>query len=219
MIDQLIRCKRRSIGLTITRDAKLIVRAPIWMSDYEINRLIAQKQSWITRKKQFFLKRPAAQKRQFTDGEVFLFLGEKYSLRFVDDLPRAVVLDGELKVSSLAAKNAKDHIKIWYQNQAFEYVSQKTKEFAEVLKVSYKSLRINDAKTRWGSCGSSGNLNITWRLIMAPQRVVDYVIIHELCHLKQMNHSAKFWLEVASACPDFKKDEQWLKENGHLLTL
>lgn len=90
---------------------------------------------------------------------------------------------------------------------------------AKTMGLAYKSLKINNAKTRWGSCGSSGNLNFTWRLIMAPKKVVDYVIVHELAHLKQMNHSPKFWNEVKLIIPDYKNDELWLKRNGHLLYL
>ena len=178
MIDQLIRCKRRSIGLTITQDAKLIVRAPHWMPTHEIDRLISQKQNWIKEKQTIFRQR----------------LLQKSAL------PQITPEEERL-----------------LKQKAFDYINQKGGELAQRFGLIYKSLKINNARTRWGSCGHKGNINFTWRLIMAPVEVVDYVIVHELAHLKEMNHSARFWYEVGRMMPDYKKHEHWLKLNGHVL--
>ena len=113
--------------------------------------------------------------------------------------------------------NARDHLECWYKSQALDYITKKVEYYAQSNGLKYRSIRINDAATRWGSCGYKDTLNFTWRLIMAPARVVDYVIIHELMHLKQKNHSRKFWAEVRNLIPDYKVDERWLREKGHEL--
>ena len=216
-IDRIIRSKRTSIGLMVNAQAQLIIRAPLWMPSNEIERFIAQKQNWIIKKQELFRRRKPRIEKQFVDGEEFLFLGKSFQLKILDDLPKAVLLDGDLMINRAVLKNAKDHLKIWYQNQALEYIDQRVKHYAQLTGLVYKTLKINDAKARWGSCSYKETLNFTWRLIMAPERVIDYVVVHELMHLKQMNHSAKFWNEVRNLVPDYKVDEQWLKDNGYRL--
>lgn len=175
-IDQIIRSKRRSIGLRINQDAQLIIRAPKWVSLSQIERIVAQKSRWITQKQEIFLSRQHVPKMSIT-----------------------------LKQKKL------------YKIQALEYFKQRVNHFANLYNLQVQSIRINDAKTRWGSCSATNNINLCWRLILAPYRVIDYVIIHELMHIKQKNHSQKFWQEVQNIIPDYQSDEHWLKTNGYLL--
>jgi len=217
-IDQLIRSKRKTIGLQITKDARLIVRAPHFASENYIAQLVQRKEAWIKSKLDFFRERQdKVSVKNFVPGEEFLFLGQSYSLSLADDLPKAIVLDKALMISTVVLANAKDHLECWYKNQALEYITQRVEYYASLEGLKYRSIRVNNASTRWGSCGYKDTLNFTWRLIMAPHRVVDYVVIHELMHLKQKNHSRKFWVEVAQMIPDYKQDERWLKQNNHLL--
>ncbi len=106
-----------------------------------------------------------------------------------------------------------------YREAAKEYFPKRVYYFAHILGVSYGNITIRDQKTRWGSCSSKGNLSFNWRLILAPPNVLDYVVVHELCHRKEMNHSPKFWALVESVMPDYKQYRKWLKENGNKLTL
>lgn len=219
-IDKLIRSHRKTIGLQITNDARLIVRAPFFVSEDHIQGLLKRRASWIYDKLDHFKQRQDKIKhKQFIAGEEFLFLGKNYPLIPVDDLPKAVIMqDDRLMISQVVLANARDHLESWYKTQALDYITQKVDYYVQLTGLKYQSLRINSATTRWGSCGYKDTLNFTWRLIMAPARVVDYVIIHELMHLKQKNHSRKFWNEVALMKPDYKEDERWLKKNGYLLT-
>lgn len=218
-IDHLIRSCRKTIGLQITNDARLIVRAPFFASEDFIYKLIHRKLSWIKAKQDYFKQRQnKILIRRFLPGEEFLFLGHSYPLVVAEDLPKALVLDNSLMISKMVLNNAKDHIECWYKTRALEYITQRVEYYAQMTGSKYHSVRINNASTRWGSCGYKDRLNFTWRLIMAPERVVDYVIIHELMHLKQKNHSHKFWAKVALMMPDYKQDERWLKKNGHLLS-
>lgn len=106
-----------------------------------------------------------------------------------------------------------------YRNAAKEYFPKRVYHFAHILGVSYGNISIRDQKTRWGSCSSKGNLSFNWRLILAPPNVLDYVVVHELCHRIEMNHSPRFWALVESVMPDYKQYRKWLKENGTKLTL
>ena len=217
-IDKLIRSRRKTIGLQITNDARLIVRAPLFASEDFIYKLIQRKESWIKSKQDFFLKQQSKILiRKFIPGEEFLFLGQSYPLTVVEDLPKAVLMDRALMISPVALRNARDHLEYWYKTQALEHITQRVEHYAKITGLKHQSIRVNNATTRWGSCGYKDTLNFTWRLIMAPARVVDYVVIHELMHLKQKNHSQKFWAEVACMMPDYRQEERWLKKNGHLL--
>ncbi len=98
--------------------------------------------------------------------------------------------------------------------RALEVIPAKTAELAKQVGVNYGKITIRNQKTRWGSCSGAGNLNFNCLLMLCPPEVIDYVIIHELCHRKEMNHSKQFWVEVEKSCPDYKIQRKWLKENG-----
>lgn len=174
-INSIIRSRRRSIGLSITKEAQLIVRAPFWVSSEHIHQLVAQKETWIKRKQELLIKRQQSR-------------------------------------LNLSAEQKKIH-----QARAIEVIPQRVIFYAQQLGLTYQSIGIGSAKTRWGSCSSKGNLRFNWALILAPERVLDYVVVHELIHLKQMNHSKRFWDEVGKVIVDYKKDELWLKKHGHQL--
>ena len=101
-----------------------------------------------------------------------------------------------------------------YKRKAAEMLSARVHFFARQMGVSVSGITVREQKTRWGSCSSKGNLNFNWKLILAPPEILDYVVVHELCHLKEMNHSPAFWKEVEKVLPDYEKRRQWLKENG-----
>ena len=100
------------------------------------------------------------------------------------------------------------------RERAKSVLAQRTAYFARQVGVTYGRITVRDQKTRWGSCSQTGNLNFNFRLILAPSEVMDYVVVHELCHRRQMNHSAQFWQEVAQVLPDYRKRKAWLTENG-----
>lgn len=106
-----------------------------------------------------------------------------------------------------------------YRQAAKEYIPKRADYYAAILGVTYNTITIRDQKTRWGSCSGKGNLSFNWRLILAPPKVLDYVVVHELCHRKEMNHSPRFWALVESIMPDYQQYRKWLKENGDALTL
>lgn len=108
---------------------------------------------------------------------------------------------------------------VWYKKEAKDVISIRARKYAQEMGQTFREIHIRDQKSRWGSCSSARNLNFNWRLVMAPEWVMDYVIIHELCHLTHMNHSAQFWGLVAYYMPDYQAAKQWLKEHGQELVL
>jgi len=219
-IDQLIRSKRRSISLEINQDGSLTVRAPHHAADEEISSLINSKKTWIIEKQnQAYQKMQEAPPKHFVEGEQFLFLGKTYPLQIIDKQPVPLVLNGRFLLSAGKQANALQFFEKWYREQAAQVIKPRTAELAEQYGFSYKIIRINGAKTRWGSCGPKGSLNFPWRLVMAPGEVIDYVIVHELVHLWVRNHSRRYWQSVKEIMPDYKERLNWLHDNGHRLSL
>lgn len=101
------------------------------------------------------------------------------------------------------------------REQARMVLTEKTDYYKSILGVDYKRLRIGDQKTRWGSCSGKGTISYNWRLVLMPEKIIDYVVVHELCHLLEMNHSNNFWNHVSDIIPDYKISRKWLKENGN----
>ena len=127
--------------------------------------------------------------------------------------------EGSIKLSRDALPKAPLVFKNWYRQQAAKILAERSQWYASRHGFAYQKIRISSALTRWGSCSSKGTLSFTWRLVMAPIPVIDYVVVHELVHLQVKNHSKEFWGRVELIMPDYKQKIKWLKENGHLLRL
>lgn len=221
-ISKIIRSKRKSVALVITHDATLIVRAPMRTSMDYIEKIVEQKADWIKRKIGEFQKRPVATKKTFAQGEEFFYLGEKYKLKITENLKIELNENSEFRelfFPEVFLWRAKNRLTDWYKKQALEEISARVETMAQKLNLNYSSLKISNAKTNWGSCGPKNSLNFNWRLIMAPKPVIDYVIIHELAHIVEKNHSRRFWSKVESAMPEYEKARKWLRENGKTLSV
>ncbi len=217
---KIIRSKRKTIALIIEPDGRLLVRAPKRVSDREIERLVKHKEKWIREKQGEAQKNNVSIKPKFyVDGETFWYLGKTYPLKIVDDLHPPLVLGRKFYLASQARPYAQDMFTEWYREQARAEVTRRVEYYTNRHGLQYRRIRITSARTRWGSCSSTGNLNFTWRLVMAPPKVIDYVVAHEVAHLKIKNHSKSFWVQVERIMPDYKRYNAWLKENGRRLTL
>lgn len=216
---KLVRSKRRTLGLQITRDAELIIRAPLRLSEKDICGFISRQMPWILKKHEEVREFSGSKSvREFKEGAKFLFLGGEYTLAKSSDRIRRVILeDGNLVLSAKYFEKAQKFLEKWYREEAFEYLSDRTKHFSKMMGLQYSKIKLGSASTRWASCGPTGNLNFNWRLIMAPPEVVDYVVVHELAHIENKDHSARFWAEVARYCLDYQKHRLWLKKNGVFL--
>jgi predicted metal-dependent hydrolase len=218
-VDQIIRSKRKTIAILVRDDGKVIVRAPLRAPERVIKAFIESKSGWINEKKALALQRVVLPARQFSNGEKFWLLGTQIPLRVVENQSTTLTLHDEFLLSRKAQTQALKLFEKWYKTRALQVLSERVDLYTARHGFQYEKLRITSARTRWGSCSSRGTLSFTWRLVMAPLEVVDYVVIHELAHLKIKNHSALFWAEVARLMPAYKSGRDWLKKNGRLLTL
>jgi predicted metal-dependent hydrolase len=214
-IDQLIRSRRKTIALIINQEGQLIVRAPLRASRAQIEALVAEKADWIRAHQAKILAHPRTPSKEFCEGESFFYLGQSYPLHLVPGMKIALELhDGTFQLAPDA--NAQTAFLDWYKRQARSVLAERVRLHATRLNLTPGSLRISSARTRWGSCSGRGTLSFTWRLVLAPVAVIDYVVVHELVHLEVKNHSALFWQRVAVAYPSYLAARRWLKENSRL---
>ncbi|MBI2333471.1 MAG: M48 family metallopeptidase [Chloroflexi bacterium] len=218
-INKFVRAKRRTIALIIERDGSLTVRAPKRAALRDIEQFIHEKIDWILRSREKLRAIVTLPKKQYANGETFLFLGSEYELSIVNPQRPALKLGNGFTLGSTAQKRGEGMFIRWYKEQALQVFTERVDHYAALYGFSPKQVKVNSAKTRWGSCSANGTINFTWRLVMAPLDVIDYVVLHELAHLRVKNHSPRFWKLVESLCPDFKRHRKWLKENGEKLNL
>lgn len=223
---KLIKSKRKTIAISFDRDGNLIVKAPSWVSERKIDAFVAGKKDWIESTTIRLLR----ERKEKEDSRIKLENGDR--IPFLGRQLVLTVIREERKYGRIKCVNERiimwvpydadyeykrELLEKWYRKQAAEVFQKKTCEYASVLHVSFDAVFIKDQKSRWGSCSGRGNLNFNFRLVMAPEEICDYVIIHEMCHLIHMNHSEDFWMLVESVCPKYKEYKRWLKVNGQKL--
>ena len=218
-VEKIIRSRRRTIALVITPEAHLIVRAPFRAPAAMIDEVIREKRGWIRKKVAEMKGRPQAIVHNYEEGEIFYFLGRAYPLHIVDDAGAAIERTDRLYVCRTLLPDIKNWLKHWYVQEAQREIHSRCMWFSMMTGYSPTSIRITDARQRWGSCTRKGGLNFSWRLIQAPLEIVDYVIVHELIHLRQPDHSKKFWAKVKEIMPDYERRREWLRENERLLRI
>lgn len=218
-IDKLVRSKRRTIALIVEPNGSLTVRAPKRAALRDIKQFIIEKTAWIQRTRQKIEAAPPLPKKEYRQGEGFLFLGRLYPLHIVGPQRPALKFENAFTLSHTAAERAESLFIKWYKQQALQLLSARVGVFSAQFGLVAKQVKISSAKTRWGSCSADGTLNFSWRLILAPLDVVDYVVIHELAHLRVKNHSQQFWLLVEQWMPDYQERRKWLRLHGGRLSL
>lgn len=187
---KIIFSKRRTISLSVTRDAELVVRAPQSASVSYIEDLVVKRKEWIEKALERQLS--SVKKKTFSEGEMFLFLGKEYPLRIVKTYrSRLEFLDGFF-LSEHKLPVAKKLFEQWYKTQAKKVVTERLSLHSQTMGLSVKKITIRNTSSRWGSCSSLGNVNFSYRLVLAPIEILDYVVVHELAHLVHQNHSSRF---------------------------
>ncbi len=213
--------RRKTISLQIRPDGTILVQAPRTMPKAEIESFYRAKQPWLVRKLQEQARRhPPA--RRIADGETFLYLGVPYPLEIVpaSNRPEPLTFTGRaFRLDEHAVPGGPALFVRWYRRQALTYLSGRVALYSVRLGVLPRGLRIGRARHRWGSCSPENRLSFTWRLILAPPDIVDYVVIHELAHIREKNHAPAFWSLVAGLSPRYQDHRRWLKDHDHLLHL
>jgi len=216
---EIIRSKRKTLALEITPEAALIVRAPQKTPLETIDAFIREKLPWIIKKQRIAKNtyQPPV-KKEFIDGERFLYLGNWRALCIVNGGDEPFLFDGEkFLLSQRHISEARWLFLAWYKEQAVDILSQRVKFYAAHTGLKCNKINITNASKRCGSCNSKGRINFSWRLIMAPMEVIDYVVIHELVHLEEHNHSQEFWQKVGLLMPLYQQAKNWLQSNFYVL--
>lgn len=210
---------RKTLQLQLLPNYTLLLKAPKTLPLTDILTFIQQKADWITKKNA--LLNDAPNTLLFNDKTTLPLLGGNYPLNIAETFRRPSIrftgnaIDVNLYVP--AASQLPMIIKNWYQQQALSILTQKTRHWSNKIGTTVNKLTIKDQKTRWGSCSSLGNINYNWRIIMAPESIVDYLVIHEVSHRLFLNHSTDFWNLVKRHSPNYIEHKLWLKEHGHKL--
>lgn len=213
---QVVRSNRKSVALVIDNEANLIVRAPISMLDTTIDAFVRKKRHWINDKQQqvavFGEKHPPV---VVETGESIMYLGSSYAL--IKDTVDVVEFSGNELI--LPDYYDVESLIVWLKEQAMQIISERVALYANVMGVTPGTVKLSEAKARWGSCSIKNNLNFAWRLIMCPLSVIDYVVVHELSHIAYKNHSPAFWARVKTVLPTYEDDQEWLKVNRKLMEI
>ncbi len=211
--------RRRTISLEVKEDFVQII-VPNTLSEKEIESIILKKTKWIRNKLLLQKSKPAYEAKEFISGELFSYLGKNYRLKIIESKLSLV----ELKENRIyvykknKGRSVHDLLMNWYKEQALKLFEKKINKFSKVMGVTPRSISIRTYSKRWGSCSSKGDISFNWRILMAPNSIIDYVIVHELCHLIHHDHSPRYWKTVKSFYPDYKEKVEWLRYNSRTLS-
>lgn len=221
-----VKSSRKTVSIEVKVGGQVVVKAPIGLSDREIRDCVASKEKWILDKIQVMERvLDKMPERHFQTGETLYLLGEPYVLERKTNVSgrkpkifmtgKSIIIYGSFQTENEIRKLIEE----WYQKKAEERIIPRMEYYKERIGVEFRRVRFGNPKTRWGSCSGEKNIMINWRLVMAPLDIIDYIVCHELCHLKEMNHSQSFWSLVEKEIPDWRGKRAWLRENGYTLTV
>ncbi|MTI49066.1 MAG: M48 family metallopeptidase [Firmicutes bacterium] len=224
----IIRSNRKTMEIRITPPSTIIVRAPGNITEKAIIQSVEEKKQWILNKLDELKDIDYSKyKKSFVEGEKFLYLGDEYTLQFVVDPSekkiRVTFENNKLYIISRSNNLIKEKIKLaiekWYREETLKQILNIVEAHQLSFNSRPRSIRVKEQKKRWGSCNSKKDLMFNWRLGMAPVHIIEYVVVHEMCHMVHLNHSKDFWNLVEKINPDYKERKVWFKKNGHKLTL
>tara|TARA_R110002094_G_scaffold9362_1_gene18900 strand:- start:981 stop:1715 length:735 start_codon:yes stop_codon:yes gene_type:complete len=223
-IAEIIRTNRRKSADIRVEDGSVSVVVPVNTSAEKIDQLLAAKCQWIKEKITLHQEMTPASSKRYISGEACSYLGRNYRLKVeTGNFAPVKLLNGRLVVTVPTGAEqphmVRNALVRWYKRQAEQKLTEKVKRFAPMVGVEPSGVGVRTFKSRWGSCTAKGKLEFNWQIMMAPNRMVDYVVIHELCHLIRHDHSPEFWQEMARVMPDYPRCRGWLKENACNLIL
>ena len=213
------RKRRKTISLNISHNNEIVVHAPYFTPAREINSFVLEKQNWIDKT----IKKQAGwellnKEKEFVTGEKFYYMGESFELETSfepKEKPGLIFKNGRVYLNAPDDKESKNKLFIsWYKQKALEHISGRVNFYCAMLNVRARGVRISFARQRWGSCSPDNKLAFSFRLMMMPPDIIDYVIVHELMHIREKSHSTRFWKLVEEAMPQYKIFRRRLRELG-----
>lgn len=218
-IAEVIRKPRLKTARLQVEEATVSILVPKELPQARIKKILNEKNRWIKEKLYLHQQAIPVSTKEFINGEAFPYLGKNYRLKIKTGLFQPVKLkEGRLVVTLPKLNRTPELIRgaliQWYEHQALIRITEKVGRYAKLIGVSPKKVSIKNFKSRWGSCTAKGEVQFNWKVILAPHKIVDYVVIHELCHLKHHDHSPAFWTSVERYMPDYLDSKEWLKMVG-----
>lgn len=212
----IVRSSRKTVALVVNSEAQLVVRAPYRVSEREIESFVKKKERWIL-EKQLQISAFGEKHSQIVaeDGEAILYLGNAYTIQRSEC--EYISIDSTFLY--IPREYAIDDIIVWLKEEALHVVTERAVFYADLMGVKFADIKLSEAKSRWGSCSAKNSLNFAWRLIMCPVAAIDYIVVHELSHIKYKNHGAEFWARVKTVLPNYKEQQDWLKLNRKLMEI
>ena len=218
--------KRKSMSISIDLYGKIEVQAPKGTSEESVLQSVEEKWDWIQQKLKEMQDRSHGPKKKVYDhGEGFLYLGNEYPIHVSQDITikQDYVLFEEdrlqIIVKQLEDEKIKQALKRFYYQQCKSLVERSIQSYQGNFKVKPRSIRISDNNSNWGTCDFKQQLTFNWKLAMAPQQVIDYVVVHEMCHMVHLNHDRSFWRLVGKIMPNYKEQENWLALSSWKMTV
>ena len=223
---ELILSKRKTMSIEISAEGEVKVRAPMGISEEVIISQVMEKGKWILEKREEAYKRNSKKvEKNYKDGDLFMYLGNKYSLKikFSPFLKRiSVRIIGKELVVCMTEYNKerlRKAIELWYREEGVRIIKDRVNHYLKFYPVKPRSIKVKEQKRRWGSCTYYNDLLFNWRCIMAPLKVVDYIVVHEMTHIVHKDHSKNYWNFVSKIIPNYKEQKMWLKENGIIMDI
>lgn len=222
---EIVRTDRRKSASIDVENEVVRVSIPSTLSDQRVEALITQRMPWIQSKLDEQRRATPRRNVEYIDGESISYLGRNYRLKLEHGITKSAKLkNGKLVVNIPAARAngrferyIRTTVEDWYKKQALKHFQEKSARYGKQIGVKPKSIDISDFKARWGSCSPEGDITYHWRVIAASHRIVDYIVVHELCHLIEHSHSPRYWQLVENIMPDYRERREWLKSNGQKL--
>lgn len=223
--------RKKTVAINVAPTAQVVVLVPNFVSKDDIGKIVKKKARWILEKQEFFRALAALYpEKEFISGEQILYLGHKYRLKVkqvgkeCSSEPKLVGRRIYISVNKkLGPKDRKKIIKDalinWYFSKSEQIIKSRVNRYSKMLDIKPQDIKIKNQKKRWGSCSSNGILRFNWRVAIAPISIIDYIVVHELSHLKIKNHSSDFWKLVSLALPDYQERRDWLKNNAAIFRL
>lgn len=217
---------RKTTDIIIERNGAVVVRPPRDYSAEQVDTVVESKRMWIYRNLAEWKDLNAvAVMREWVNGETFLYLGRSYRLSLVLGQKVDLMLKegrfclNRTLIEQGGTESAKQAFERYYGDKGLQRIIERVRFFAPKVGVQYSSVQVRDMGYRWASCSKSDGLSFHWKCMMAPSKIIDYIVVHELCHIHYRNHSDAFWNEVDKVMPDFRERKEWLWNNGANLDL
>ncbi len=207
---------RKTLSIYIERDGSVSVLAPNENTDEEIREIVTQKSyqiyKYLAEREELIATKSY---REITNGESFLYLGRNYRLQLVKDQDAPLKLkDGYFFLRAADKTHASEIFKEFYKGKALSRIAGRVAFYRDKMNVVPREIRIMELHNRWASCSRKGDLNFHWKCMMAPLTILDYIVVHEMAHLKHETHNEAFWNEVDKIIPDYRERKSWLRFNG-----